>query len=88
MAGSIRISDIQLFNTLKKKMGEKEAEELVSYVRESIKLEIYEQVPEIATKDYVGGKIAEAKAELIKWMFIFWIGQVAATFGFILLFLK
>lgn len=31
---------------------------------------------------------ASNKADLIKWMFIFWIGQVAATFGFILLFLK
>lgn len=33
-------------------------------------------------------EIAKAKAETIKWMFIFWIGQVVATFGFILLFLK
>jgi hypothetical protein len=34
------------------------------------------------------GKIKESKGETIKWMFLFWIGQVAATFGFILLFLK
>ncbi len=33
-------------------------------------------------------KIVATKAELIKWMFIFWVGQVAVTFGFILLFLK
>lgn len=33
-------------------------------------------------------ELGETKADLIKWMFIFWIGQVAATFGFILLFLK
>jgi hypothetical protein len=31
---------------------------------------------------------ASNKAEIIKWMFLFWIGQVAVTFGFILLFLK
>ena len=31
---------------------------------------------------------ASNKSEVIKWMFIFWVGQVAATFGFILLFLK
>jgi hypothetical protein len=30
----------------------------------------------------------ELKTALIKWMFIFWISQVIATFGFILLFLK
>ena len=33
-------------------------------------------------------KISETRYDLIKWMFIFWIGRVAATFGFILLFLK
>lgn len=27
--------------------------------------------------------LAEMKADLIKWMFIFWIGQVAALFGLI-----
>lgn len=33
-------------------------------------------------------KIADSKSDVIKWMFIFGVGQVAATFGFILLFLK
>jgi hypothetical protein len=33
-------------------------------------------------------KISESKSETIKRMFIFWIGQVIATFSFILLFLK
>ncbi len=45
----------------------------------------------IATKEDLAKleiKIAEAKGDMIKWMFIFWIGQIAATFGFILLFLK
>lgn len=31
---------------------------------------------------------AENKAELMKWMFVFWVGQMIGTFGFILLFLK
>lgn len=52
----------------------------------------------LATKDDMGSlkneiarldiKIADSKSDVIKWMFIFWVGQVAATFGFILLFLK
>lgn len=33
-------------------------------------------------------EIATTKAEIIKWIFIFWIGQIVATFGFILLFLN
>ena len=31
---------------------------------------------------------ADAKAENIKWMFIFWIGQVAAMLAIVLLFIK
>jgi len=36
----------------------------------------------------VKAEVANVKADIIKWMFVFWIGQFAATFGFILLFLK
>ena len=32
--------------------------------------------------------LADTKADIIKWMFVFWIGQVAVTFGLILIFLK
>ena len=32
--------------------------------------------------------IGESKADNIKWMFIFWIGQVGATLAIVLLFLK
>jgi hypothetical protein len=33
-------------------------------------------------------RIEQSKSETIKWMFLFWVGQVVTTFGFILLFLK
>jgi hypothetical protein len=33
-------------------------------------------------------KIAESKADNIKWMFIFWIGQVGTSIAFIMLYLK
>ena len=32
--------------------------------------------------------LKEQKAELIKWMFIFWASQIAATIGFIMLYVK
>ena len=44
-----------------------------------------------ATKDdfkQLDVKISENKSEIIKWMFIFWIGQVAVTFGLLILFMK
>ena len=33
-------------------------------------------------------KIGDVKAEMIKWMFIFWMGQVAITVGLIMVYLK
>jgi len=36
----------------------------------------------------INTQIAETKSELIKWMFIFWIGQMTITTGIILLFIK
>ncbi len=88
-------TDIQLFRILKERLGEKEAESLVDFVDAKLKENNEANSRLLATKedlkDEIGATkilIAETKAELIKWMFIFWVGQVAATFGFILLFLK
>ena len=32
--------------------------------------------------------LANTKAEMIKWMFIFWVGQLAAMFGLLYFFIK
>jgi hypothetical protein len=39
-------------------------------------------------KTSFSSKISETKSELIKWMFIFWTGQITITIGMILLFVK
>lgn len=44
------ITDIQLFKTLRKKLGENEAEELVPFVRSAIDAKLNEQIPHLATK--------------------------------------
>lgn len=36
----------------------------------------------------VNEKIADSKADLIKWMFIFWVGQVAVILGILFVFFK
>jgi hypothetical protein len=78
------ISITKLYDLLSTKVGKETAESLTSYIEEKIKSDIADKAGVLATKE----ALAETKSELIKWMFIFWIGQVAATFGFILLFLK
>ena len=39
-------------------------------------------------KTSFSSKISETKSELIKWMFIFWTGQITITIGIMLLFVK
>ena len=60
-------------------------------IEEKIKEEFVGNTKILATKEDIAnvkGYVANTKAEIIKWMFIYWIGQVAVTFGFILLFLR
>jgi hypothetical protein len=85
---SILISDIQLFNALKSKLGDTEAEQLVSFVKSSVKAEVTEQVPNIATKDFVEAKVNDAKFQIILWAFVFWATQLGAMFAFLKFFAK
>jgi hypothetical protein len=45
----------------------------------------------LATKDDVANlrwEIGEAKAKIVRWMFVFWLAQVEATFLIFLYFVK
>ena len=74
---------IQLYDLLRVKLGENEARSFVTHFEESIE-EKFEQKKEVlATKLDIANlrselveKIAESRAEMIKWMFIFWIGGI------------
>jgi hypothetical protein len=78
------VTEIQLFQILKAKLGEQEAEQLVSFVKEEVRSEFDNKREILTTKE----DLANSKAEIVKWMFIFWIGQIVVTFGFILMFIK
>jgi flagellar biosynthesis chaperone FliJ len=45
-----------------------------------LQAEVQESTQEFVTKDFVHQTVAEAKSELIKWMFIFLVGQAAVTY--------
>lgn len=96
------ISITKLYELLSTKAGKETAENLTNFIEYKIKDEVENKSQTLATKEDIfilkddlhkevtrlELKISQTKAETIKWMFIFWIGQVVATFGFILLFLK
>ncbi len=92
------ISITKLYDLLSIKVGKDTAETLTTYIEEKIKEEFIDNSKILATKEdiynvkeyllNVRETIANTKSEIIKWMLIFWAGQVAVTYGFILLFLK
>ncbi|MDQ6890867.1 MAG: hypothetical protein M3Z56_11395 [Bacteroidota bacterium] len=47
-------------------MGDQEAEELVGFVKASVKEQVSEQVPNIAIKDFVERKISEVEGKNIR----------------------
>ena len=91
----ITTTDIQLFQILKERLGEKEAEALVGFVDIKIKESNEINLKNLATKEDIAkmegrleAKIADVKADMIKWMFIFWTGSILTTLGGMFAFLK
>jgi len=89
------ITITKLYDLISVKLGKETAENLTIFIENKIKNEVVSNASNLATKEdlaKVEGKLsAEAagnKAELLKWMFIFWASQLVALFGFLHLFLK
>nr|WP_315155002.1 hypothetical protein [uncultured Flavobacterium sp.] len=73
---SIAISEIQLYNASKTKLGNKQAEELVAFVKVKVENEIEEQSSKFSIKEdllKLENKLAETKIDSIKWVFSFFI---------------
>ena len=83
------VSEIKLYELLKAKLGEKEAEAFVEILEKKVDDKFEEAKHVLVTKEDTARldiKIVETKAELIKWMFIFWIGQITVIAGLLFYF--
>jgi hypothetical protein len=78
------ITITKIYDLVSIKLGRETAENLTTFIEEKIKGELDTKTSILATKE----DLARERADMIKWMFLFWIGQAATTFGLILLFLK
>jgi len=67
------VSEITLFNTLKTKLGEQEAQIVVEGIKSAVKEKFNNKKDILLTK--------EDKVEMIRWMFIFWIGTIGVLSG-------
>lgn len=80
------ISSIEMYNILKGKLGENEAKALTEYVESKVEKSFEKEEDVLAAKEDVVRlevKISEVKSEIIKWMFIFWVGQIAVTLALV-----
>lgn len=78
------MTNAALTQELTEKLGKSTAEGLMTYFETTSK----EKAVELATKADVKVAVSESTKEIIKWMFIFWVGQVAVTIGTCLLIFK
>ena len=85
----------ELYDFLSNRFDKETAKNFTSFIEAKINTDLEQKVQILATKEdllktesRLELKISETKSETIKWMFLFWVGQVVATFGFILLFLR
>ncbi len=74
---TITTTDIQLFQILKEKLGEKEAEALVTFVDSKIKDANGQNVKILATKE----DVAQAKTDMIQWFFAFFMALAVMIIG-------
>jgi len=75
-----------LYDLFRKEL--KLSDEVAMQFVETIAAEIAEDKTEVATKDFVKKEISEAKNDLVKWMFAFWLGQITVIAGILMYFLK
>lgn len=91
MAETIPVTEIELYEILRSKLGDKEAKNLVEYVETRVERKFEEKKDVLATKQDITNldvKIEQVKSEIIKWMFLFWIGQLASLIAILQIFFK
>ena len=72
--------------------SEEKTKEIIQNIESVIDNKFSSEKDRLATKEdlakelgTIRKEIAESKADIIKWMFLFWIGQIAVTIGIIFL---
>lgn len=114
--GFMQVAEIELYEILKTKLGEKEAKTLVEYIEAKVSKELEEKKDILATKEDINAlkedinalraetkedinglkieiekvrtEMEKTRADIIKWMFLFWIGQVASLFAILQIFFR
>lgn len=84
----MKADTLEVYEIFKKSLSEPEARKVIAYFEEAkdkeITATVERKIEHLATKE----DLANAKAELIKWLFIFLIGQTSVIAGIVFAVLK
>ena len=77
-----------LINLINKSLGEQK-NDVLKFVEEKFERRLSEEIGNVKVEiGSVRNEIYGIKSELIKWMFIFWVGQVGVILGILFAFFK
>jgi flagellar motor switch protein FliG len=81
----------RLYKLLTEKLGSDTTEAIFKYIDNKTERSVEATIKTLATKDDIGTvrkEMSDFRADIMKWMFVFWVGQVGATVAIVLLFIK
>jgi hypothetical protein len=81
----------RLYKLLSEKLGSDTTEAMFKYIDNRTERSVEANIKTLATKEDLAKVKYDLSREIsnsVKWMFIFWIGQVGATLAIVFLFLK
>lgn len=81
----------RLYKLLTEKLGNDTTEAMFKYIDNKTERSVEATIKTLATKEDLARVKYDLSKEIsasVKWMFIFWVGQVGATIAIIFLFLK
>lgn len=81
--------ELKAYEILKLKFSEQEASTIIEYFEKKAEEKIVDKKDIFLTKDDkidLISQIKDSRNEMIKWMFIFWIGQIVVIVGFMKMF--
>lgn len=87
----MHIAEIELYEILKEKIGDKEAKILVEYIEAKVEKRFEDKKEILATKldiEELRTEMQKMKSDIIKWMFLFWIGQLASLIALLQIFFR
>jgi hypothetical protein len=81
----------RLYKLLTEKLGSDTTEAMFKYIDNKTERSVEATIKTLATKDDIANvrkEMGDNKTETIKWMFIFWVGNIGATLAMMLLLVK